>query len=118
MASITSGRPFRCQPDFCLTTLTALGQARAAVPRRLFPRDMPQHPRDTPATAAPGREIYRASLVIAGLVAAPPSGRVVHRLLAAGITGCNWAVASRSDETLTAINKPIQFYWLLGRLPD
>ena len=79
---------------------------------------MPQHPRDTPATAAPGPEIYRASLVIDGLVVAPPSGRVVHELLAAGITGCNWTVASHSDETLTAINKIIQFYWLLEQFPD
>ena len=95
-----------------------LRQARAAVPRSLFPRDMPQHPRDTPETSAPGPEIYRASLVIDGLVVAPPSGRVVHELLAAGITGCNWTVTSHSDETLAAINKIIQFYWLLEQFPD
>jgi len=79
---------------------------------------MPQNRRDTPETAAPGPEIYRASLVIDGLVVAPPSGRVVHELLAAGITGCNWTVTSHSDETLTAINKIIQFYWLLEQSPD
>jgi len=79
---------------------------------------MSHNQHDTPETAAPGPEIYRASLVIDGLVVAPPSGRVVRELLAAGITGCNWTVTSHSDETLTAINKIIQFYWLLEQFPD
>jgi membrane dipeptidase len=56
--------------------------------------------------------------VIDGLVVAPPSGRVVKELLSAGISGCNWTVTSHSDETLTAINKIIQFYWLLEQFPD
>ncbi len=71
--------------------------------------------RDTLA-AAP--EVYRRTVVIDGLVAAPPSGRVVQQLLAAGIGGCNWTVASHSDEALTAINKIIQFYWLFEQFPD
>jgi len=79
---------------------------------------MDQNRHHTPETAAAGPEIYRASLVIDGLVVAPPSGRVVRELLAAGITGCNWTVTSHSDETLTAINKIIQFYWLLEQFPD
>ena len=64
------------------------------------------------------RQIYRDSLVIDGLVVAPPSGQVVSDLLKAGISGCNWTVASHSDEALPAINKVIQFYWLLEQFPD
>src|SRR5436190_2097643 len=102
-----------------LTTLRVLGQARASVPRELHSgATMNQNPRDPPRTAAAGPDIYRASLVIDGLVVAPPSGRVVRDLLAAGITGCNWTVASHSDETLTAINKIVQFYWLLEQFAD
>ncbi len=66
--------------------------------------------------AAP--DVYRNTVVIDGLLAAPPSGRVVEQLLAAGLSGCNWTVTSHSDETLTAINKIIQFYWLLEQFPD
>ena len=61
--------------------------------------------------------IYRATTVIDGLVVAPPSGRIVKELLEAGINGCNWTVTSHSDETLTAINKIIQFYWLMEQFP-
>jgi len=68
--------------------------------------------------SGPGPDIYRQGLVIDGLVVAPPSGRVVGDLLAAGITACNWTVSSHRDETLTAINKIIQFYWLLEQFPD
>jgi len=67
---------------------------------------------------ADASEVYRQTVVIDGLLAAPPSGRVVEQLLAAGISGCNWTVTSHSDETLTAINKIIQFYWLLEQFPD
>ncbi len=70
---------------------------------------------DTPATAP---DVYRRAIVIDGLVAALPSGRVVQDLLAAGVSGCNWTVTSHSDETLAAINKIIQFYWLLEQFPD
>jgi membrane dipeptidase len=62
-------------------------------------------------------QIYRGTLVIDGLVVAPPSGQVVSELLKAGISGCNWTVTSHSDEPLTAINKIIQFYWLLEQFP-
>ena len=78
--------------------------------------------RDTPRLAGETRAavpaIYQSSVVIDGLVVAPPSGRVVEDLLAAGISGCNWTVTSHSDETLTAINKITQFYWLLEQFPD
>src|SRR5437870_9583497 len=73
------------------------------------------HPTETRSSEP---DIYRASLIIDGLVVAPPSGRIVQELLAAGITGCNWTVTSHSDETLTAINKIVQFYWLLEQFPD
>jgi membrane dipeptidase len=71
--------------------------------------------RDTLA-AAP--DLYRQTIVIDGLLAATPSARVVEQLLGAGISGCNWTVSSHSDETLTAINKLIQFYWLFEQFPD
>ena len=61
---------------------------------------------------------YRNAMVIDGLVVASPSGRVVQQLLDAGVRACNWTVSSHSDEALTAINKIIQFYWLLEQFPD
>jgi membrane dipeptidase len=67
-------------------------------------------------TRAP--QVYRDALVIDGLLAATPSQRVVHELLAAGISGCNWTVSSHSDETLTAINKLVPFYWLFEQCRD
>lgn len=57
-------------------------------------------------------------LMIDGLVVSPPSGRVVKQLIEAGITGCNWTVASHSDGTVSAINKIAQFYWLFEQLPE
>jgi membrane dipeptidase len=78
-------------------------------------RDQQPSARDRQAARPP---VYQSTVVIDGLVVAPPSGRVVEELLAAGISGCNWTVTSHSDETLTAINKIIQFYWLLEQFPD
>jgi membrane dipeptidase len=75
-----------------------------------------EHLAGNPMAGAP--EVYCQTVVIDGLLAAPPSGRVVEQLLAAGISACNWTVSSHSDETLTAINKIIQFYWLLEQFPD
>lgn len=72
----------------------------------------------TPLAPAAAPESYRTSLVIDGLMGAPPSKRVVQDLLAAGISGCNWTVASHSDETLTAINKILPFYWLFEQFPE
>ena len=63
-------------------------------------------------------EWYRDCLVVDGLVAAPPSGQLVRRLLEAGIGACNWTVAGHADETLAAINKLTQFYWLLEQFPE
>jgi membrane dipeptidase len=63
-------------------------------------------------------QVYRDAIVIDGLLAATASGRVVRQLLDAGISACNWTVSSHSDETLTAINKLIQFYWLFEQFPD
>lgn len=71
-----------------------------------------------PPTPIAGPDVYRQALVFDGLLAATPSGRVVDALLAAGISGCNWTVSSHSDETLTAITKLTQFYWLIEQLPD
>ena len=65
-----------------------------------------------------GPDFYGTTQVIDGLVVAPPSGEVVKDLRAAGLTACNWTVASHHDETLTAINKIIQFYWLLEQCAD
>ena len=62
--------------------------------------------------------VYRDAVVIDGLLAATASGRVVRELLAAGVSGCNWTVSSHSDETLTAINKLVPFYWLFEQFPD
>ena len=70
----------------------------------------------TPNPSAP--PLYRESLVIDGLLAATPSGTVVQQLVDAGITACNWTVSSHSDETVTAINKITQFYWLFEQLPE
>ena len=70
----------------------------------------------TPNHSAPA--VYRESLVIDGLLAATPSGPVVQQLVDAGITACNWTVSSHSDETVTAINKITQFYWLFEQLPE
>jgi membrane dipeptidase len=69
-----------------------------------------QEPDDDVLSRAP--QVYRDALVIDGLLAATPSQRVVSELLAAGVSGCNWTVSSHSDETLTAINKLVPFYWL------
>ena len=63
-------------------------------------------------------KVFRDGLVIDGLMVAPPSGRIVANLLGAGLTGCNWTVASHSDDTLAAINKLIPFYWLLEQHAD
>jgi membrane dipeptidase len=68
--------------------------------------------------AAVASDVYRTTVVIDGLVVAPPSGSVVQELLLAGLSGCNWTVTSHSDETLTAINKIVQFYWLAEQFPD
>ena len=62
--------------------------------------------------------LFRDALVIDGLLAANASERVVQELLAAGVTACNWTVSSHSDETLTAINKLVQFYWLFEQFPN
>ena len=43
---------------------------------------------------------------------------MVQQLLDAGVSACNWTVSSHSDETLTAINKLIQFYWLFEQFPE
>jgi membrane dipeptidase len=63
--------------------------------------------------SANGPKVYQDNAVIDGLVVAPPSGRFVQELVSAGITACNWTVASHRDDTLTAMNKVTQFYWLL-----
>ena len=57
-------------------------------------------------------------MVIDGLVTAPPSGLFAKELSGAGITACNWTVASHSDDTLAAINKITQFYWMFEQYPD
>lgn len=61
---------------------------------------------------------YRDNVVIDGLVVAPQSAAVVRNLIDAGITACNWTVASHSEDTLSAINKITQFYWLLEQHAD
>ena len=63
-------------------------------------------------------QFYQDSIVIDGLVAAPPSGRFVRELIGAGITACNWTVSSHRDDTVTALNKITQFYWLLEQYPQ
>jgi membrane dipeptidase len=75
-------------------------------------------PTSPPSAPAPGPDIYRRTVVVDGLLAATPSGRVVDELLAAGISGCNWTVSSHSDETLAAITKLTQFYWLFEQCAD
>lgn len=68
--------------------------------------------------SANGPQVYHDNVVIDGLAAAPPSGRFVQELVSAGITACNWTVSSHRDDTLTAINKITQFYWLLEQYPQ
>jgi membrane dipeptidase len=63
-------------------------------------------------------KVYRDNIVIDGLVVAPPSGQFVQELVRAGITACNWTTASHRDDTLTALNKIAQFYWLLEQFPQ
>ena len=63
-------------------------------------------------------QVYRDAIVVDGLLAATASGHVVQQLLDAGVSACNWTVSSHSDETLTAINKLIQFYWLFEQFPE
>lgn len=65
-----------------------------------------------------GPKVYRDGIVIDGLVVAPPSGRFVQELVGAGITACNWTVSGHRDDTITAINKITQFYWLLEQYPQ
>jgi membrane dipeptidase len=78
---------------------------------------MERHEHDNAAlSSAP--QVYRDAVVIDGLVAATPSHRVVSELLAAGVSACNWTVSSHSDETLTAINKLVPFYWLFEQCSD
>lgn len=62
--------------------------------------------------------VYRNSIVIDGLVAASPSGRFVKELIGAGITALNWTVVSSREDTLAALNKITQFYWLLEQYPE
>lgn len=69
-------------------------------------------------TSPPGPDVYRRTVVVDGLLAATPSGRVVDELRAAGISGCNWTVSSHSDEALAAIAKITQFYWLFEQCGD
>jgi len=63
-------------------------------------------------------DVYREGVVIDGLVVAPPSGTIARTLAAAGITACNWTVSSHSDDSLAAINKISQFYWLFEQHAD
>jgi len=71
-----------------------------------------------PGQPVTGPKVYRESVVIDGLVAAPPSGRFVQKLVGAGITACNWTVASHRDDMLVALNKITQFYWLVEQYPQ
>ncbi len=63
-------------------------------------------------------DVYRQNIVIDGLVAAQPSGRFAQDLIRAGITACNFTVVSNREDTITALNKIAQFYWLLEQYPQ
>jgi membrane dipeptidase len=63
-------------------------------------------------------EVYRKNIVIDGLAVAPPSGRFVKELIGAGISACNWTVVSHREDTMTALTKITQFYWLLEQYPQ
>ena len=71
-----------------------------------------------PQSISKGPDIYRENIVIDGLAVAPPSGRLVQEWIGAGITACNWTVVSHREDTLTALNKITQFYWLLEQFPQ
>ncbi len=62
--------------------------------------------------------VYKDNIVVDGLLVGPPSGRHVQELLDCGITSTNWTVSSHRDDTVQAINKIIQFYWLLEQFPQ
>jgi membrane dipeptidase len=61
---------------------------------------------------------YQDSIVIDGLVTGPTSSKFVQELVGAGITAGNWTVASHQDDTLSALNRITQFYWLLEQHPQ
>ncbi len=62
--------------------------------------------------------VYRENIVIDGLLSAPASIGSVRTFLKAGITAGNWTVSVKFDETVTALNKIIQHYWLLEQFPE
>lgn len=64
------------------------------------------------------RPVYKENIVIDGLVVGPPSWKFVQELIRSGISACNWTASSHRDDTLQAINKIIQFYWLVEQNPE
>ena len=70
------------------------------------------------ANLANAPDVYRQNFVIDGLVAAPPSGKFAQELIRAGITACNFTVVSSREDTMAALTKITQFYWLLEQYPQ
>ena len=64
------------------------------------------------------RTVYKENIVVDGLVAGTPSGKFVKELIGSGINACNWTAASHKDDAIGAINKIIQFYWLIEQNPE
>src|SRR5574341_2543097 len=71
-----------------------------------------------PSSLSRAPEVYRNNIVIDGLAVAQPSGTLVKEWIGAGITACNWTVVSHREDTMTALNKITQFYWLLEQFPQ
>lgn len=63
-------------------------------------------------------KVYQDNVVIDGLAVAQPSGKLVKQWIGAGITACNWTVVSHREDTMTALTKITQFYWLLEQYPQ
>src|SRR5512147_1419514 len=64
------------------------------------------------------RALHDRSLVIDGVVVAPPAEWAVDNLRAGGIAAGNWSVATHSEDPLTAMLEMESFHWMLGKFSE
>lgn len=63
-------------------------------------------------------DLHSRSLVIDGVVVAPPAEWAVDNLRAGGIAAGNWSVATHSEDPITAMLQMESFHWLLDKFPQ
>ena len=64
------------------------------------------------------KALHDRTLVIDGVVVAPPAEWALDNLRTGGIAACNWSVATHSEEPLTAMLQMESFHWLLDKFPE